>query len=90
MTCEVDFLPAQLVCEGDDIGREFWNGVRSDAARLAAQIVATLIGNDDAESCGSQRLDLRTPSVPEFRKAVEKHNDETVFRTSGHGVQTQI
>ena len=87
MSGEKDFFLAELIGDIDDVGDEFRQSVRGHAGGLAAEVVATLVGNDDAKSSGGQRLNLLAPPVPEFREAMEQKDNGAVFRACSHRVQ---
>jgi len=78
---------AELVGDGEDVGSEFGERVGRGAARLAAFVVAALIGNDDAEAGGGERLDLSVPGIPKFREPVEKDYYGAVWGAGGDGVE---
>jgi len=78
---------AELVGDREDVGNEFGERVGHSAARLAAFVVAALIGNDDAEAGGGERLDLFVPRIPKFREAVEKDDGGAVWGAGGDGVK---
>lgn len=80
------FLLADLVGDGNDIGDQLRQRIRSDTSRLAAQVVPALVGHNDAETCVCQRNDLFVPPVPKFGKAMKKNDDRAIFRTRRHGV----
>lgn len=46
-----------------------------------------MIGNDDAESGGRERVDLVAPGIPEFGETVEQKDDGGVRRAGGDGVE---
>jgi hypothetical protein len=85
-----DALLAELIGDGDDVGSEVCEGIRGNAAGLAAFVVAALIGNDDAKTGGGERLDLFVPGVPEFREAMKKDDDGTVAEASGDGMEFDV
>jgi len=87
MSGEKDFFLAELIGNGDDVGDQFRDRVRSNAGWFAAEIVAALVGDDDSKSRGGQRLDLSVPSIPEFREAMEKKDDGAVLGASSNRVQ---
>src|SRR5712692_11477910 len=72
MSGEKDFFPAELIGDSDDVGDEFSQSVGCHAGGFAAEVVAALVGYDDAKSGGGQRLDLSAPAIPKFREAMEK------------------
>jgi hypothetical protein len=82
-----DFLPAKLIGDGDDVGDKFCQSVSCYAGRLATEIVATLVGDDDAKSRGRKRFDLTPPAIPKFREAVEKNDNRAVFGARSNSVQ---
>lgn len=65
-------MRGELIGDGEDVGSELGERMGGYAARLAALIVAALVGNDDAEAGGGERFDLLVPGIPEFREAVEE------------------
>jgi hypothetical protein len=77
----------ELVGDGQDVGGELGERVRSDAAGFRAFVVAALVGDDYAEAGGGQRLDLLVPGIPEFGEAVEEDDDGAVGRAGGDGVE---
>src|SRR5580698_7954308 len=80
-------LFAELVGNGEDVGSEFGERVRSCAARLAAFVVAALVGNDNAEAARGERVDLLVPGIPGFWEAVQEDDDRTVRRAGDDGVE---
>ena len=87
MASEKDFLRAELIGDGENVGSEFGERVVSGATGLAAGVVAALVGNDDAKSGGGERLDLFVPGIPEFREAMEQDDHGAVCRTGRDGVE---
>ena len=69
---EEDFLRAELIGDGENVGSEFGERVVSGATGLAAGVVAALVGDDDAKAGGGERLDLLVPGIPEFGEAMEQ------------------
>lgn len=86
MSGEKDCFLAELVGDRDDVGNEFRDGVSCYSQRRAAEVVATLVGHDDAKSCRGQRLDLPAPAIPEFRKAVEENDNGAVLGAGSDGM----
>jgi hypothetical protein len=87
VTCKENAFLAELVGDGENVGSEFGKRVGHGTARLAAGVVTALIGNDDAEAGGSERLDLFVPAIPKFWEAVEKDGDGAVGRAGGDGME---
>jgi hypothetical protein len=83
-----DSLLTELIGDGDDVGNQFRESVRSNTGRFTAEIVPALIGRDDAKACFSQRFDLLAPAIPEFGKAVKKNDHRTVARARSDGVES--
>ncbi|MER9314150.1 MULTISPECIES: hypothetical protein [unclassified Mesorhizobium] len=65
MTEEVKPSDAERVGDGNDIADELRERVFTDGFRLVTGVVAPLVGNDDPESGGSERIDLPSPADPE-------------------------
>jgi hypothetical protein len=86
MAGEEDALMAELVGDGEDVGREFRERVGGSDTRFAASVVSTLIGDDHTEANVSERLDLSVPGIPEFGKAVEQDDHGSVGRAGGDGM----
>jgi len=84
---EENALLAKLIGDGDDIGDKRGERVGSHAARFAAFVVATLVGNDDAEASGSQGRNLFVPPIPEFREAMQEKNNRPIGRTGGDSMK---
>jgi hypothetical protein len=84
---EENAVLAKLIGDGEDIGDEMWNGVGGCAPRLAAFVVATLIGNYDSETGNCEGLDLIAPGIPEFGEAVQEDDDWTIGWACGDGVE---
>jgi hypothetical protein len=84
---EEEFFGVELVGDGEDVGGEMREGIVGDAARFAAEVVAALVGDNDAKAGGGERLDLFVPGIPEFGEAVEEDNEGAVWRTCGYGVE---
>ncbi|MER9006895.1 hypothetical protein NKJ79_22570 [Mesorhizobium sp. M0041] len=64
-TEEVKPSDAERVGDGNDIADELGERVFTDGFRLFTGVVAPLVGNDDPESSGSERIDLPSPDDPE-------------------------
>lgn len=79
-----------LVGDGEDIGSEIGKLVGRRAARFAGGVVAALVGNDDAETCGGERLDLFVPGIPEFGEAMKEDDDGAVGGTGGDGMESDL
>ena len=77
----------EFVGDGEDVGSEIEKLVGRRAARFAGGIVAALVGNDDAETCGGERLDLFVPGIPEFGEAMKEDDDGAVGGTGGDGME---
>ena len=60
------------------------------ASRLAALIIAALVGSDHAKACTRERAYLLVPAIPELRKAVQQDHHRAVLRTRSHGVQSNV
>jgi hypothetical protein len=75
VTGEEEFFGVELVGDGEDVRDEMGHGVVGGAAGFAAEVVAALIGNDNAEAGVGERGDLLAPGIPEFGEAVEKDDD---------------
>jgi hypothetical protein len=54
---------------------------------FAAGVIAALIWNDDPEAGSRERRDLLAPGIPEFREAVQEHDDRTAGWARGNGVE---
>lgn len=87
MTGEEEFFGAELIGDGEDVGGEMREGVVGGATRFAAEVVAALVGDDDAKAGGGERLDLFVPGIPEFGKAVEEDGEGAVWRAGSDGVE---
>src|SRR4029077_2019825 len=70
-----------------DVGDEFGEGVGFYARRFAAEVVPTLVRNDNAAPCCRERINLLVPGIPEFREAVKKKDGGTIFRASGDSME---
>src|SRR5919197_1165815 len=57
---------------------------------LAAFVITTLVGNDDAKTSLGERLNLAAPAVPEFRIAMEKNSEGAILRACRNGVDRHI
>src|SRR5215471_18272256 len=89
MTRKIDFPLAELIGNRDQIGNQLWHSVGGYAGRLAAEVVSTLIRNNNAKTGARQRLNLSVPPVPKFWETVQQNNNRAVPRPGGHGVKTQ-
>ena len=87
MADEMKTSPREFICEGENVGGEFGERVVSGATGLAAGVVAALVGDDDAEAGGGERLDLSVPGIPEFGEAMEQDDHGAVWRTGRDGVE---
>src|SRR5260370_42449419 len=83
-------LLAKLVGKGDDVRNEFRERIPAHSGRFAALVVAALVGDDDAETGRSQRLNLFVPSIPKFRKAVEEKADRPILGACGDRIQRDL
>ena len=90
MSSEENLLLTELVCDGDDVRDEFSERVSCYSGRFSAEVVAALVGDDNAKSGGGQRLDLLSPAIPKFREAVEKNDDGAVLWASGNRMQSNV
>ena len=70
MSGEEDFFLAELIGDGDNVRNEISQSVSRHAAGFTAEVVAALVGNDDAKAGSSQRFDLAAPSITEFRESM--------------------
>jgi hypothetical protein len=61
--------------------------VGGDPGGLVGQIVAALVGGEDAQPGSGQPRDLMPPAVPEFRKPMQQDDQWPIRRTRGGGVQ---
>ena len=82
-----EFSLAETVGEADDIRTGPIKIVGGYAFRLVAEIVATLIGNDDPETGRRKSADVVSPAVPEFGKAMEQKQQIAVCRARLGNVQ---
>src|SRR5690242_3654447 len=87
VTGKEDFLLPELIGNGNHMGDQLHQRIGSDAARFAAQVVAALVGHDDAKARSSQRLDLFSPPIPKFREAVQEQDNSPTLRSCGNSVQ---
>ncbi len=87
VACEEDARLTEIIGDGENVGNEMRERVEGSATRFAARVVTALIGNDDAEAGGGERLDLMVPGIPEFGEAVEENDDGAVRRAGGDGVK---
>src|SRR5579863_9826800 len=85
---EEDSLLAELIGDGDDVRDKLRERVRFYARRFAAEVVPALVGDDDAKTGCRERINLFVPGIPEFREAVKKKNDRTIFWPSGDSMET--
>src|SRR5712692_7001187 len=86
MSGEKDFFLTELIGDGDDVRDQLRQSIGCYSGWFAAEVIAALIGDDDAKSGGGQRLDLPVPAIPKFREAVEKHDDGAVFGAGSDGM----
>ena len=84
---EEDLFAPDLIGNGNHILRNFSEPVIAHFGRLAALVVAALIGHDDAKSCVRERPDLLTPAIPELRKTMEQNKRGAVFRSCRDSIQ---
>src|SRR5215210_3886288 len=81
------FLLSQSVDQAHGIERQPVQVVVGDPPRLAAQVVAPLVGGQHVEAGGGERPDLVPPAIPELGKAMEQDEQRPAFRSGFHGVQ---
>jgi len=86
VTGEEEFFGVELAGDDQDVGGEMREGVVGGAARFAAEVVAALVGDDDAEAGGGEGLDLLVPGIPEFGEAMEENREGAVWRAGSDGV----
>ena len=87
VACKENARLSEMISDGENVGNEIRERVRTGATGFAARVVAALVRNDDAEAGGGERLDLIAPGIPEFGESVEKEDDGTVRRAGGDGVK---
>ena len=65
---QIHFFVTKRIHQAEDVIHEFVDGIRFYPFGLVAQVVSTLVRDDDAVSRFSQRFNLRPPSVPVLRE----------------------
>ena len=90
VTREPRLLDAEVVEQADHVAGEDVHIVGRDAPWFIGQVVAALVGDDDAEACRGQRGDLLPPANPEFGEAVQQNDRRSVFAAVGHDVKIDV
>jgi hypothetical protein len=90
MSCEEDLLLTELIGNCNHVGDKFWHGVPFCAVRLGAEVVATLIGNDNAKSCRCKRGNLGVPGIPKLRESMQQNYYPAIRRTAGDGMNLYV
>jgi hypothetical protein len=67
-------LRLQRIQEADEIADQMEDGVLIDRLRLVALAVAAHVRGDHMEAGRGERIDLVTPGIPAFRKAVAQQH----------------
>ena len=83
-------IVTELVNNGDHIRSEVRHFVCRYASRLAARVIAALVGSDHAKARARERAYLLAPAIPELRKAVQQDHHRAVLRTRSHRVQSNV
>jgi hypothetical protein len=65
MTDQIHFIVAECIYQAENIISKFVQRIFFDPFGFVAQIVATLVRDDDAIASLGQRRDLRPPANPE-------------------------
>jgi hypothetical protein len=87
---QIHAIFADLVENGDHVRSELRHFVSRNSARLAADVVAALIGSNHTKACIGERTYLILPAVPELGKTMEQDDYRAVLRASSHGVQPNV
>lgn len=87
VTDDVHLPAAQRFYESEDVSGDEFDAIRGDARRLGGEIVASLIGNNYAESPLSKEVNLLAPAVPELRKSVKEDEELPIGRPGLNGVE---
>ena len=90
VTDQPRLLDAEMVEQADHVAGEHVHIVGRDAPRFIGQVVAALVGDDDAEARRCQRGDLLPPANPEFGEAVQQNDRRSVFGAVGHHVKFDV
>jgi len=75
-------VASSVVDQRENVASQALDAVIGNPPRFVAQVVATLIGNENPIAGRSQGLDLVAPPVPELRESV-KQNDQRTIRRPG-------
>ena len=81
---------AELVNNGDHVRSELRHFVSGNSGRLAAGVVASLVGSDHAKACIRERSYLIVPAIPELGKPMQQDDHRPVLSTGSHGVQPNV
>src|ERR1700732_3772649 len=84
---EAGALAAGVVDQPDHVSGQPIEAVGGDAARLVAQVVAALVGDQDAVSRRGEGLDVAVPAIPELGKPVQQDEQPALRRTGLDGVK---
>ncbi len=87
MSDQVHAICAELINNGDYVRSELRHCVSRSSERLAAGVVAALVGSDHAKACLRERTYLLVPAIPELGKTMEQDNHRPVLRAGRHRVQ---
>ena len=86
----VHAMLAELVNNGDRVRSELRHFVSGNSGRLAAGVVAALVGSDHAKACIRERSYLILPAIPELGKTMEQDNHRPFLSAGSHGVQANV
>jgi hypothetical protein len=78
MPDEFHFRDAEMIGKPDNVPGQPVEIIGVDALRLATEIIAALIGHDDAETGRDERRNLRSPARPELGKSVQQNDRRRV------------
>ena len=74
-------------CEAEHVVSQHIHHVGPKTLGLAGEIVAALVGHQDAKASRRERLDLMPPAIPELREAMQQNDQRPVSRASRHGMK---
>ena len=75
MSDQLERAGTVTVGQGEDVVSDAIELVGADALRLAAEVLAALVGSDAVQACLGERIDLVTPVEPELREAVQQDGE---------------
>ena len=87
MSDDVKPVAPEDVGQAEDVAGKVVEPIGLRAFGFAAQVVAALVGRDDAKTLRRERLEILAPAEPELGKSVQEHDERTLVRPRLGAVQ---